>query len=89
MLYPADRGIMYGALPGLWVNRGTNAFIPREKGNSNLQIRGTWEQRQFWGTGNNAVKEDFDFGKQGNKAIYFRGTREQVPPEGRYACLDN
>ena len=31
----------------------------------------------------------FYFGKQGNKAIDFRGTREQVPPGESHACLDN
>ena len=34
----------------------------------------------------NIENQDFDFGEQGrNKAIYFRGTREEVPPwEGLY-----
>ena len=39
--------------------------------------------KAFCGTGN-VENQDFDFGEQGNKAIYFRGTREQVhtlPPE--------
>ena len=31
--------------------------------------------------------EDFDFGKQGNKAIHFRGTREKVPTPGRASVL--
>ena len=44
-------------------------------------MKGTREQRQFWGTWN-IGNEDFDFGKQKNKAIYFRGTREQVLREG-------
>ena len=44
-------------------NRGTNVFIPGEN-------------KQFWGTGN-IGNEDFDFGEQGNKAIYFRGIRER------------
>ena len=42
-------------------------------------MRGTGEQRQFWGTGN-IENQDFGFGEQGTKAIYFRGTRELVPP---------
>ena len=72
MLYPADRGSMYGTLPGILGNRGTKVFIPGEQSFTN---EGTWEQRQFWGTGN-IGNEDFDFGEQGNKAIYCRGTRE-------------
>ena len=37
-----------------------------------------WEQRQCLGTGN-IGNQDCDFGKQGNKVIYFMGTWEQVP----------
>ena len=51
MLYPADRGSMYGALPGVWGNRETKVFIPGEQGNKDLQMRGTLEQKQFWGAG--------------------------------------
>ena len=53
------------------------------------KMRGTGEQSQFWGTGKIGNKY-FDFGEQGNKSIYFRGTRQQVPP-GRapfiYLCI--
>ena len=67
------------ALPGVWGNRGTRAFISREQGNKGQFLRGTGEQRQYWGTGN--IENKFSiFGEQGNKPIYFRGTREQVPP---------
>ena len=79
---------MDGAIPGVWVNRGTKVFIPGEQGNKDLQMRGTWEHRQFWGTGN-IGNEDFYFGEQEKKTIYFRGTREQVAPGGPHACLDN
>ena len=50
--------------------------------------RGT--QTKFWGL-RNIGNEDFDFGQQGNKAIYFRGTREQVALSlgGPHACLNN
>ena len=48
------------------------------QGNKCPKRQGTAEQRHFWGTGN-IGNQDFDFGEQGNKAIYFRGTREQVP----------
>ena len=41
-------------------------------------LRGTGEQRQYWGKGN--IRKQFFFGgEQGNKLLYFRGTREQVP----------
>ena len=53
------------ALTGVWGNMETRAFISGNKGN-------------FWGKGN-IGNQDFDFGKQGNKDIYFRETREQVP----------
>ena len=55
------------ALPGVLGNRGARAL----SGNKGLKLG---EQRQFWGTGNMG-NQDFDFGEQGNKAIYFRGTR--------------
>ena len=45
----------------------------------NLNMKGTWTQRQFWGTGTKK-SQDFDFWEQGKHPIYFRGTREQVPP---------
>ena len=38
MLYPADRGSMYGALPWVWGNRGIKIFIPGEHGNKDLQM---------------------------------------------------
>ena len=51
------------------------AFISGEQRSKN------GEQRQFWRTGN-IGNQDFDFGEQGNEAIFFRGTREQVPHLG-------
>ena len=67
------------ALPGVLGNSGTRAFISGEQGNTGQILRGTGEQRQYWGTGN--IKSKFSiYGEQGNKPIYFRGTREQVPP---------
>ena len=60
-------------------NRGKRVFISGEQGNKCQILRGTGEQRQYWGTGN-IRKQIFDFWEQGNKPIYFRGTREQVPP---------
>ena len=49
-------------------------FISRELGYKSLKQKGTGEQRQFWGTGN-IENQDFDFGEQGSKAIYFCRTR--------------
>ena len=40
------------ALPGVLGNRGIRPFISGEQGNKSLKLMGTWEQRQFWGTGN-------------------------------------
>ena len=51
------------------------AFISGELGNKGQILRGTGEQRQYWGTGNKENKFSI-LGEQGNKPIYFRGTRE-------------
>ena len=39
-------------------------------------MRGTGDQRQCLGAGN-IGNQDFDFGEQGSKAMYFSGTRKQ------------
>ena len=57
--------------------QGKMVFISEEYGNKCQILRGTGEQRQYWGTGN--IRKQI-FGEQGNNPIYFRGTREQVPP---------
>ena len=36
--------------PSLLGNRGTRAFISGEQGNKDLNMRGTGNQTQFWGT---------------------------------------
>ena len=69
------------ALPGVLGNRGIRPFISGEQGNKGLKLKGTGEQRQFWGIGN-IENQDFDFGEQGKMTIFFRGTREQVPSLG-------
>ena len=61
------------ALPGVLGNRGKRAFISGEHGNEqgnkdNIGEQGTYENKFSM------------FGEQGNKPIYFRGTRKQVPP---------
>ena len=71
------------ALPGVLGNRGIRLFISGEQGNKSLKLKGTGEQRQFWGTGN-IENQNFDFKEQGRMPIVFRGTREQeTPPPGR------
>ena len=65
----------------------TRAFISDEQGNKGQILRGTGEQRQYWGTWN--IENIFSiFGEQGNKPIYFRGTREQVLPLGWPHCYN-
>ena len=57
-----------------------------EQGNKGHILRGTGEQRQYWGTGN--IENKFSiFGEQGNKPIYFRGAREQVTPPRRASIM--
>ena len=69
-------------LPGVLENRGKRVFISGEQGNKGQILRGTGEQRQYWGTGNIRKQIFLILGKLGNKPIYFRGTREQVPSLG-------
>ena len=40
---------------GLW-GTGIRLFISGEQGNKSLKLKGTGEQRQFWGTGNIKIK---------------------------------
>ena len=40
------------ALPWVLGNRGNRAFISGEQGKKGQILRGTGEQRQYWGTGN-------------------------------------
>ena len=65
------------ALPGSLGNRGARAFISMEQGNKGPNMKGTGEQMLFGGTGY-IENLNFDFEEQGNKAVYFRGPREQV-----------
>ena len=66
------------SLPEVLGNRGTRVYFSGEQGNKGPKMRGTGEQRQFWGTGN-IENQDFVFFGTGEKAIYFRGTKELVP----------
>ena len=67
------------ALPGVLGNRGKGHLF---QGNKGQILRGTEEQKKIFG--NREHKKFFFsiFWEQGNKPIYFRGTREQVPPLG-------
>ena len=42
------------ALPGVLGNSGNRAFISGEQGNKSQILRGIGEQRQYWGTGEQA-----------------------------------
>ena len=53
-------------------------FYSRVQGNKGLNIRGAEEHMQF-GEKVQIEIQGFDFEEKGNKAIYFMGTREQVP----------
>ena len=49
------------------------------QGNNGQILRGTREQKQYWRTGNIRIFFSI-FEDQGNNPLYFRGTREKVPP---------
>ena len=71
------------ALPGVLRNRGNRAFISGEQGNKGQILRGTEEQRQYWGTGN-IRKQIFDFWGTGEQANLFQGNKGTgTPPPGR------
>ena len=53
-------------------NRGTSQFISGEQENKGQILRGTGEQRQYWGTGN-IRKQIFDFWGTGEQANLFQG----------------
>ena len=62
------------ALPGFLGNKGNWAFISGEQGNKGQILRGTGEQRQYWGTGN-IRKQIFDFWGTGEQANLFQGNK--------------
>ena len=69
------------ALPGVLGNRGTRVFISGEQGNKGQILRGTGEQRQYWGTGN-IRKQVFDFWGTGEQANLFQGNKGTGTPLG-------
>ena len=65
---------VYEALQGGFGEQGNKAIYFRGTRNKSLKLKGTGEQRQFWGTGN-IENQDFDFGEQGKMQI-FSGEQE-------------
>ena len=77
------------ALPGILGNRGNRAFISWEQGNKGQILRGTGEQRQYWGT-ENIRKQIFYFWGIGEQANLFqgnKGTGTPPPPLGRASVV--
>ena len=75
------------ALPGVFGNRENRAFFSGEQGNKGQILRGTGDQRQYWGAGN-IRKQISIFGEQGNKSIYFSGNKGAGTPwEGLISIL--
>ena len=70
------------ALPGVLGNRGKRVIISGEQGNKGQILRGTGEQRQYWGTGN-IRKQFFDFGGTGEQANLFQGNKGTGTHPGR------
>ena len=62
-------------------NRGKRVFISGEQGNKDQILRGTGEQRQYWGTGN-IRKQFFDFWGTGEQANLFQGNKGICTPLG-------
>ena len=69
----------YNAIPGVLGNRGIRSFISGEQGNTSLKLKGTGDQRPFWGTERRKSRFWF-WGTRENPDI-FRGTG--TPPLGR------
>ena len=70
---------IHEALPGVLGNRGKRVFISGEQGNKGQILRGTGEQRQYWGTGN-IRKQIFDFWGTGEQANLFQGNKGTGTP---------
>ena len=80
---------------GVLGNRGTRSFISGsgELGNKGIKMRGTGEQRQFWGT-RNIENQDFDFREQsdlfqGNKGTYSPGRAPSIYLSSYHASVTN
>ena len=66
-------------LSGVLGNRGKRVFISGEQGIKGQILRGTGEQRQYWGTGN-IRKQIFDFWGTGEQANLFQGNKGTGTP---------
>ena len=64
-----------------WGTGGKGAFISGEQGNKGQILRGTGEQRQYWGTGN-IRKQIYDFWGTGEQANLFQGNKGTSTPLG-------
>ena len=64
----------YRGPPKGFGEQGENAFISGEPGNKGQILRGTWEHRQYWGTGNTR-KQMFDLGGTGEQNKLFQGNK--------------
>ena len=71
------------ALPRVLGNMGKRVFISGEQGIKGQILRGTGEQREYWGT-ENIKKQIFDFGGTGEQANLFQGNKgiSTPPPLG-------
>ena len=75
----------FEALQGFLGNRGKGYLF---QGNKGQILRGTGEQRQYWGTWN-IRKQIFDFQGTGEQANLFQGNKGTgtPPPPGRASSL--
>ena len=62
--------------------QGKKVFISGEQGSNGQILRGTGEQKQYWGTGN-IRKQIFDFLGTGEQANLFQGNKGTGTPPGR------
>ena len=74
------------ALPGVLGNRGKRVFISGEQGKKGQILRGTGEQRHYWGTGN-IRKQIFDFWGTWEQANLFQGNKGTGTP-GRASLIN-
>ena len=68
---------------GFWGTGEQGHFF---QGNKGQILRGTGEQRQYWGTGN-ISKQLFDFWGTGEQANLFQGNKGTGTPTGRASSI--
>ena len=66
---------------GVFGEQGKQGISSGEQGNKGQILRGTGEQRQYWGTGN-IRKQIFDFWGTGEQANLFQGDKGAGTPLG-------